>query len=200
MNGETLSDVMIFYVVGLATPGPTVVMSLNLGRRIGFRRALPFILGMISGFALIMFLCAVFNIYLERFLPRAKPFVAALGVTYILWLAVKQFKPKAFGASEIPGESRPFLTGALLQFVNPKVFFLGLTIMSRFVLPYYDSFAAAAAFSAALGLINLCSLSSWAYFGTVFQRVFKKHEKALDAVMAGLLVYCAYRVSGVRVF
>jgi threonine/homoserine/homoserine lactone efflux protein len=191
---------VIFVVVGLVTPGPNIVMCLNLGRRIGFRRAFPFIAGMIAGFFVIMFLTAVFNIYVEKILPQAKPFLAALGVIYILWLAVKQFKPKAFGASVIPGESKPFATGALLQLVNPKVFFLGLTIMSRFVLPYFDSIPAVISFSAGLSLFNLCSLSAWAYFGTVFQRLFKKHEFALDVIMAALLVYCAYKVSGLELF
>jgi threonine/homoserine/homoserine lactone efflux protein len=168
-----------------------------MGRQIGFRRAFPVIIGMIAGFAAIMFLTAMFNIYLTRVMPSIRGYIGAIGALYILWLAAKMFMPRK-GSSAIPGESRPFLTGVMLQFINPKVFFYGLTIMAGFILPYYDSPLAALLFSAGLGLLNLASLSCWACFGAIFQRYFKEHEKALNVVMAALLVYCAYSVSGIN--
>jgi threonine/homoserine/homoserine lactone efflux protein len=171
-------------------------MSINMGRQIGFKRAFPVILGMISGFTSIMFLTAMFNIYLGRVMPFVRGYIGAIGALYILWLAAKMFMPRKGGSSAIPGESRPFLTGVMLQFINPKVFFYGLTIMGGFILPYYDSPPATLLFSAGLGLINLTSLSCWACFGAIFQRCFKAHEKALNVIMAALLVYCAYSVSG----
>jgi threonine/homoserine/homoserine lactone efflux protein len=155
---------------------------------------------MIAGFTAIMFLTAMFNIYLTRVMPSIRGYIGAMGALYILWLAAKMFMPRKGGAAAIPGESRPFLTGVVLQFINPKVFFYGLTIMAGFILPYYDSPQAALLFSAGLGLLNLASLSCWACFGVIFQRCFKAHEKALNVVMAALLAYCAYSVSGIKIW
>lgn len=193
-----IMPLLIFAVVGVFTPGPNVIMSINMGRQIGFRRAFPVITGMIAGFTAIMFLTAMFNIYLTRVMPSIRGYIGAIGALYILWLAAKMFMPRK-GSSAVPGESRPFLTGVMLQFINPKVFFYGLTIMASFILPYYDSPPAALLFSIGLGMINLVSLSCWACFGAVFQRCFKAHEKALNVVMAALLVYCAYSVSGIKI-
>jgi threonine/homoserine/homoserine lactone efflux protein len=189
---------LIFAAVGVFTPGPNVIMSVNMGREIGFRRAFAVIRGMIAGFALIMFLAAMFNIFLTKVMPTVRPYLGTVGALYILWLAAKQFTSRKDGNSAIPGQSRPFLTGMMLQFINPKVYFYGLTIMASFILPYYDSISAALLFSIALGLLNMLSLSFWACFGVVFQRHFKAHEKILNVVMAALLVYCAYSVSGIN--
>jgi threonine/homoserine/homoserine lactone efflux protein len=63
--------------------------------------------------------------------------------------------------------------------------------MSSFVLPFYSDFFSIAGFVVLLSAVGFAGTCCWAVFGAAFERVFKKYNKVLNAVMALLLVYCA---------
>lgn len=49
------------YAVATAvTPGPNNLMSMSNAGRLGFKRAFPFNLGILTGFAVVMLLCTFF--------------------------------------------------------------------------------------------------------------------------------------------
>lgn len=88
-------------------------------------------------------------------------------------------------------KTNSFLSGMLLQFVNVKVILYGITALSSFVLPYYQSFQTSAIAVFYLAFVGFAGTCCWALFGAVFERFFTKYNKTLNAIMALLLVYCA---------
>lgn len=189
---------LLFAVLGSYTPGPNNIMAMNSARLHGFAKSRPFMMGMSSGFALIVFMSANFNIYLAKFMPFISPYLGVIGACYMMWLAIKPFIASKSGGLKTEEKAGSYLTGLALQLINPKVIFYSLTITASFITPYYSSQAALLFFSVGIGLLGFSSLCCWGLFGVVFQRYFSNHERALNIVMALLLTYCAWSVLGVK--
>ncbi len=171
------------------TPGPNNIMAMSNASRLGFKKSIPFCAGVMAGFTVVMLLSALFGSLLYAIIPTVKPYMLVLGALYILWLAWKTFKSS--GVQESKNEHSSLLSGALLQFVNPKAIIYGITCMSAYILPYYQAPVTLMLFSALLGIVALLSTMSWALFGSAFKRLFAEHAKVINVIMALLLVYCA---------
>lgn len=178
-----------FVAVTTFTPGPNNIMSLSNAARHGLRRSMRFTLGVCAGFFLVIGLSIAFTIVLYRVIPTIKPFMTFIGASYILWLAYKTLTSPPHDADNA-GQST-FVSGMLLQFLNPKAILYGLTAASTFIVPYYHTVPVLLAFAAALALMSLLSTSCWALFGSVFQRFMAVNHRTVGRVMSALLVYCA---------
>lgn len=188
---------LIFVVVGSFTPGPNTIMAMNSGRLRGFRKSRPLLAGMAFGLMLVLLLSALCNLYLTRIMPAVRPFLGVAGGAYMLFLALKPFLGSPGGkSSKASSGGTSFLTGVLLQFVNPKVLFFALALMASFILPYDPSPGSVVAFTLGIGAVGYASVCCWAAFGALFLRFFSSRGRLLDAVMAILLVYCAWSVAG----
>lgn len=158
--------------------------------RLGFRRSIRFNLGITFGFLVVMSVCAVFSSTLYTFLPKVKLVMQILGAAYMLYLAWKVWKSSADFNAE-GGNEASFVSGMVLQFMNPKIYIYAITAMSLYVLPVYHSLASLLVFTLALTLIGASGSFVWALFGSAFCKFFTQHTKAVNLVMALLLVYCA---------
>jgi cysteine/O-acetylserine efflux protein len=172
------------------TPGPNNIMAMSNASRVGFRRSLRFNAGVFAGFFCVTALACAFSLTLYRVLPGIKPVMTVIGAAYILWLAWKTAtaKPHADDTDAVAGT---FVSGLLLQFVNPKALLYGLTVASTFLVPYYKSPAVLGAFCLFMAGVSFVSTSSWALFGSVFERFLSGNSRVVGLVMAALLVYCA---------
>lgn len=185
-----LSDFVIYCFITAYTPGANNLLSMSHAMRLGFRRSIRFNFGILAGFFIVMTVCSTFSATLYSLLPRVKIVMQVLGAVYMLYLAYKVWK----SSSDLKMEDRneaSFLSGMLLQFVNPKIYIYAITAMSLYILPVYHSFWALAGFTIILALIGASGTFVWALFGSVFCKFFSKHTKAVNLVMALLLVYCA---------
>lgn len=174
------------------TPGPNNIMAMSNSAKYGLRRSLPFNVGVLLGFLVVMGLCAAFSSLLYEFIPAVKPYMLVLGAAYILYLAwsIWRDKPHAEKRS-VFSNTNTVLAGAVLQLVNVKVILYGITALSSFVLPFYNSVPVLAAFCVILSVTGFLCTLLWTVFGAVFERFFKRWSKVVNAVMALLLVYCA---------
>lgn len=185
-----LYDFLIYCFVTAYTPGANNLMSMSNAIRLGFRRSVRFNFGIVAGFAAVMSICGIFSAALYSFLPKVKIVMQILGALYMLYLAGKVLKTSADFDSESSKEAS-FLSGMLLQFLNPKIYIYAITAMSLYILPVYESVGAIAGFVVILTLIGSSGSFVWALFGAVFCRFFSKHTRIVNVVMALLLVYCA---------
>lgn len=174
------------------TPGPNNIMSMTNAGKYGFKKSFPFNVGIFCGFMVVMTLCACFTSVLYDIVPAIKPYMLCIGAAYILWLAWTIWRDKPHEKKEKGRmKTNSFLSGMLLQFVNVKVILYGITALSSFVLPYYQSFQTSAIAVFYLAFVGFAGTCCWALFGAVFERFFTKYNKTLNAIMALLLVYCA---------
>lgn len=179
------------YAVATAvTPGPNNIMSMSNGSRFGFRKAIPFNLGIGAGFSIVMLLCTIFCSLLSSFIPKIKLPMLVLGGLYMLHLAWDTFR----SGTDIQDDfSRSgFLSGLLLQFVNPKIYIYCIMSMEAYILPHYaGNLPALFGFAMLLAFIGFAFTLCWSAFGSLFRKLFSTHAKAVNSIMALLLVYCA---------
>jgi len=171
------------------TPGPNNIMSMSNATRYGFRRSMRFTFGVCAGFFLIVGLAIAFSVVLFRAIPAMKPVMTVIGAAYILWLAYKTVTSSPHDEGSAGQNS--FLSGLLLQFLNPKAILYGITVASTFIVPYYHSPPVLVGFAAALALVALVATSCWALFGSVFERFMTENHQVVSYTMGALLVYCA---------
>ena len=113
-----------------------------------------------------------------------------IGALYMLWLAWNTLKDSC--ALEEKHAKSTFLSGALLQFINPKIYICCIVSMEAYILPYYQGdWVALILFSLLLAFIGFAFTLCWSMFGSVFKLLFSKYAKVTNLIMAGLLVYCA---------
>lgn len=179
-----------YVILTAITPGPNNIMSMSNASRYGFRRSLPFNFGVFAGFLVVMSLSALFSSLLYDVIPSVKPLMLYVGAAYILWLAwtVWRDAPHEKGGRAV---TNTFLSGMALQFVNVKVILYCITTMSSFILPHYHGLPVITAFIIFLAFVGFACTLCWALFGALFELLFKKYSRPVNAVMALLLVYCA---------
>ena len=180
---------LTYAVVTAATPGPNNIMSMSNAGRKGFKRALPFNLGIWVGFSVVMVVCTLFCSALSAIIPRIKAPMLTLGALYMLYLAWGTVKS---GSIEDDHSAGGFASGLFLQFVSPKIYIYCIMSMEAYILPYYaGNWAALFAFAMLLAFIGFAFTICWSAFGSVFRLMFSKYSKQVNAVMALLLVWCA---------
>lgn len=183
-------DFLIYCFITAYTPGANNLLSMSNAIRLGFRRSIRFNLGILAGFAVVMSVCTAFSATLYSFLPKIKIVMQISGAAYMLYLARKVWKSSA-ELNAGSGKEASFLSGMILQFANPKIYIYAITAMTLYVLPVYHSISSVIAFTVILTLIGASGSFVWALFGSAFCKVLSTHTKAVNLVMALLLVYCA---------
>lgn len=181
---------LTYAVITAATPGPNNIMSMSNAGRLGFRRALPFNLGIWVGFTIVMVLCTLFCTALSALIPAIRLPMLVLGAAYMLYLAWGTFRSSDVIQEDHSREG--FLSGLLLQFINPKIYLYGVMSMEAYILPYYGGQPVILfLFALLLAFIGFAFTLAWAAFGSVFRLLFSRHARVVNTIMALLLVYCA---------
>lgn len=181
---------LTYAIITAVTPGPNNIMSMSNAGRLGFKKSLPFNFGILAGFSIVMLICTFFCNTLSAFIPKIKLPMLIIGAIYMLWLAWKTFK----SSSEIKEDhSRSgFLSGLLLQFINPKIYIYCIVSMEAYILPFYQGkWGELIFFALLLAFMGFAFTLCWSLFGSAFKLLFSKYAKVTNAVMALLLVYCA---------
>lgn len=173
------------------TPGPNNIMAMTNAGRDGFKRSIPFIFGIFTGFIIVMTACAAFTALLYEYIPTIRPFMVWLGAAYILWLAWTIWRDKPSKKKKGVTQANSFIAGMFLQFFNIKIILYGITAMSSYILPNYHGALMIEFFALLLSLIGTSGCICWAFFGVAFEKLFDQYRKQLNIIMALLLVYCA---------
>lgn len=181
---------LTYAVVTAVTPGPNNIMSMSNGSRRGFQGALPFNFGILAGFSAVMILCTAFCSLLSTWIPRIKTPMLIAGACYMLYLAWETFRSS--DAVQEDHSRDGFLSGLLLQFVNPKIYIYCIMSMEAYILPLYNGQPLPLlGFALLLAFIGFLFTLLWSAFGSIFKWLFSKHAKLVNTAMALLLVYCA---------
>lgn len=191
MEEFNLAGFALYVFASAFTPGPNNILSMSAAGRFGMARARRLLVGIFAGFVTVMLLCALFSVALAAFAPKIMPCMKLAGAGYILRLAWKTWRPSAADGGEGGDVGCGFWAGFALEFVNVKIMLYGVTALTSFVAPAFDSPAAFAAFAVLLAVIGSAANWTWALFGLLFKRALRRCGRLFNAVMALLLVYCA---------
>jgi len=180
---------LLFVFISSFTPGPNNFLAMTYANQYGLKRSMQFCFGVAFGFFILTSLCSFFNVVLLNILPIIEFPLKVLGVTYMLYLAFKILTSKGSTNPSEKDNKNLFTVGISLQFINPKGILFGLTVVSTFILPYYNSYSSFLLFSLFLGVVGLMSTCSWSLFGSIFQKLLIKHNQLFNIIMAVLLVF-----------
>ena len=198
---STSLPALIAFVVSMTfSPGPNNIMSTSLGMMHGYRRALPFIMGVVSGFAIVMGLGALAATALLAAVPAIQPVLKYLGALYILWLAWVTWSHRsrfgAGGGAEL-SRSQGLPGGFALQFANPKAMTYALVVYSTFIADLVRDPPLVALSALLLAGVAFASTSTWALAGAAIRRrLTSERQRAIAAgLLAAALVYTAIELA-----
>jgi cysteine/O-acetylserine efflux protein len=197
MNIEIM-PLVAFILVATFTPGPGNITSAAMGMIYGYRRTLGFLAGIVTGYLMIMLLCAFLSSTLLVIIPSVEPVLRLAGAGYILWLAVGTARATYNFSSENKPPMR-FKHGFWLQALNPKAIVFGLTLYTTFLSGITDRPIILAISTFVLATVTFFSVSLWAFGGFQVQGYLHLEHirKGVNFVLFSLLVYCAVTLSGV---
>jgi cysteine/O-acetylserine efflux protein len=184
----------LYVIVTSFTPGPNNIMAMVFANKYGLKKTIRFCFGVGAGFFVIMVLSSYFNLILKNYIPRIQSIMSILGALYMVYLALKIVTSKDKGEDSSGNKNYGFVTGMLLQFINPKGILYGITAISTFILPYYSSNFSLLLFSIILAFVGFMSTLCWSMFGAIFSRFLSKYRSQFNAIMALLLVYSAVTI------
>lgn len=195
ITGVELLPALGYALVCIFTPGPNNITSSSLGMRVGYRRTLHFIGGVVTGFFCIMVTSGLLTELLVSAYDRIAIVLKVAGVAYLLWLVYTVLRPE-HGAHASKEAGTRYRDGLLLQIVNPKVILFGLTMYATLLAPLARIWFAVIISAALLAVLSFCSTSLWALLGAGIQRFIgnPKVRLAYSLVLAGLLLYAAWSI------
>lgn len=190
MDLQEVLSFTVYVLINCFTPGPGNFLALNTVTTYGIRKGKSLFLGIFAGYYGVQIICAIFIYFLNVYLNPVMAVLKYVGVAYILWLAwhVEFSKPDEGNEEASPS----FLTGLLLQFINVKIYFFGITALSGYVVPYYHSFGMLILFELIIATVGVIATSTWIGFGSLLRRVWLQHYREINFVMAIFLLWCAF--------
>lgn len=194
MTPELLAALALYAFVTSVTPGPNNVMLMASGANFGFARTVPHMLGVGIGFGVMVFLVGVGLMGVFLALPYSDVTLKVVSVVYMLYLAWKIGTASGISNGEARGRPMTFLQAAAFQWVNPKAWSMALAAISLYAAS--QTVLAVALVAAVFLLVNIPSVSLWAYAGTQVRRLLSNPARlrAFNIAMAVLLVLSLYPV------
>jgi len=189
----------IFLFSSMITPGPNNITGASMGLLHGYRKSYKFVLGVAAGFFIIMLLSGLLSGLLLKYIPGIERIVRLLGALYILWMAIgilRSSMAKDLAEQPLLGFSR----GLLLQFLNPKVMVVGLTLYSSFLASITSNYIWLVLSAAIIACFSFTFTSIWTMAGSILFQKLKKPIllRLINSALAVLLVYTAYELSGIK--
>lgn len=190
-----ITSFFIYCIIVTVTPGPTNIVILSTVNNLGTKKAMEYTYGATIAFGLLLAISAMLNTVLLAVIPKVLNIMQIMGCSYILYLAYQIYKMDTSKSTE--KKTATFLSGFLMQFVNPKVVLFTMTVIPSFVMPYYTTLSTLMIFVACITIIGFIAFITWIIFGAIFKEFLQKHQKTVNIIMALFLVYSAILVSGV---
>lgn len=177
----------------IISPGPGNVMLAAAGMKQGTLRSIPLILGINLGVLLYSLLIGLgMQSLFERF-PFLLLVIKLGGIAYLLWLAIKFWKP-AISGSAASVSKIGFKEGLFLQLLNPKGMVMLLVMFSLFASnPEGHSPAQVYIITGMLLLVNITSNFIWVMLGGLLNRFFNTTQNSgfINRFFAVMLVLVA---------
>ncbi len=189
---------VIFVLVTTFTPGPNNITSLSFCLNQGYRKTIPYMLGIICGLFVVQLIIAtaLFSVSSSA-ISQAVDWMKYIGAAYIIYLAYKTLKMNINWDEKSLVKSH-FLDGFLFQAINPKVYFFSVTIFSTFINYTEVTFPQLLVVSALMSTLTFIAVSVWGLIGALIKQIFQNslYTKIFGAVMSLSLLYTAYLILG----
>ena len=189
MASREITSLLLFVVVSTITPGGATTLATASGANFGYRRSLPYILGIALGLASMAAGSAVGLGGLLLTLPGLQLAMRAAGTLYLLWLAWRIARNRPPHLQQASARPVSLLGGAWMLWHNPKGWAMTLGAAASFASLAHGPVRLGAVLGLAFGLAAIISLSLWCLAGLLMARLLRTaaHWRAFNGVLAGIL-------------
>ncbi|MFT7683760.1 MAG: threonine/homoserine/homoserine lactone efflux protein [Moritella dasanensis] len=183
---------LLFAVVISITPGPTNFIALTLGHRYGINSAFAFIISAASAASLILLLTAqgIANIFIAY--PLLQQAMTLIGCTWLIWLSWQLYwTPAVATADNDESFTKPsWIQGAGLQFINPKTWFMAITVSSLFNTTDANNLHHNIILAAIFFVVACNTLVCWALLGQLTRKILNGTTQSyiINKILACLLL------------
>lgn len=193
MNWQEFVALLTLATATSFTPGPNTTLSTALAANLGLRRALRFVCAVPVGWGLLLSACAAGLGTLIVAMPLLRLGIKAIGVGYLLWLALRLSRSAQLAVADQSRLSVTFWQGVLLQFVNIKAWMLALTIVAGWIAGTADAAQRFALVLPVMLCFGLASNFTYALTGSLLRQWLARGNRLLifNRLMALLLVCTA---------
>jgi threonine/homoserine/homoserine lactone efflux protein len=191
MDTPTILAMAAYGAAGSFTPGPNNLMLMTSGTNFGIRRSLRHLGGVCIGFTLMVLVIGLGLAGLFQAWPPALRILTVVSVAYTLWLAWKitrAKRPSAGTDAAARGKPFGFWQAAAFQWVNPKAWTMGLSVITLFAPD--QAVHSVLIITAVYGLLTIGATSTWLLMGLPIRRWLSSDRRlhAFNYTMALLLV------------
>lgn len=169
LSYDVFMALVVFAFVTSITPGPNNLMLLASGVNFGFRRTIPHMLGIGTGFLLLLL---GVGYGLGAVLEAAPLFYLLLkfaGGAYMLYLAYKIATATSVGKVDDKARPMSFMQALLFQWVNPKAWVMAVTAMASYTV--HEAYTLSVLLvGVVFAVVNVPSVSSWTVFGSLLRQ------------------------------
>jgi len=192
------TPLITYIIIIIFTPGPNNITAALQGVNYGFRKTVPFCMGVAAGVFSVHALSALVSTALLNLIPKIEIYLRIGGALYILWLAYHTLR-SAYAFKENSIQPLGFLNGFILQYMNIKALLFSITLFSTFLQPLSGNPISIIAAILVLSLLAIASTSLYSLAGSGIRRFLDipGMRKTINIIFFLLLVYTALEISGI---
>jgi cysteine/O-acetylserine efflux protein len=187
-----ITSFLLYCFIVTFTPGPTNIVILSTVHNSGTKKAMEYTYGATIAFGLLLVISAMLNTMLITVIPKILIVMQIIGSVYMLYLAYQIYKMDT--SKPTVNQTATFMSGFLMQFLNPKVVLFTMTVIPSFILPYYTAVSAVTISVIVITIIGFLAFVIWVLFGTIFKKFLQNHKKTVNVIMALFLIYAAIMI------
>ncbi len=187
----TLAVSLLPFAISMSfTPGPNNLMVANSGMRFGFRRTLPQVAGVVSGFALLNLVVGLGVSGLISAMPGLFTVMKFASIAYLLYLAWRIATAEGLKTAGTSAKPIGFLQAVAFQWINPKAWMMAVGAVTTYTTLAFDLRLQVLVIVLVFAVVGVASTSTWTLFGQLIRRYLTTPRKrvAFNWTMAGLLV------------
>lgn len=171
MSPESILPLIAFAAISTVTPGATTTLATASGAHFGFRRSLPFMIGVAIGLAGMAVAAAAGLAGLLLAMPSLEFAMKLAGSAYLLWLAVRIGRSGPPHLDRSIAKPTSFLGALWIQLQNPKGWAMTLGAAASFGELARSAGELAALLGTVFGVLALLSLMLWCVAGLLLARL-----------------------------
>ncbi|ASA21563.1 LysE family translocator [Paenibacillus donghaensis] len=187
-----IASFLLYCFIVTFTPGPTNIVILSTTHNFGTKKAIKYTYGATVGFGLLLVISAILNTILITVIPKIMIVMQIIGSCYMLYLAVLIYRMDT--SNPKGNQTASFMSGFLMQFLNPKVVLFTMTVIPGFVMPHYMGMTPLMICIIVITLIGFLAFITWVLFGAIFKEFLQRHTKTVNVMMALSLAYAAVMI------
>ena len=197
MSSQLMLAFLLFSISIAITPGAGNIALLGISSRYGFAATLPFISGNAFGIIIVLVGSSVGLVSLFTLYPELYNVLKYAGAGYLLFMAwsIANMQIEESTVDKRSG----FMSGVLVQVLNPKGWIASLTVFSQFITPNADYLIQVVTIIAGMVITGVPCMLLWAYCGTILKKLLQSPKqvtvvnRCLGGSLALVVVFMLYQ-------